>query len=296
MRTLVILNPVAGGGVDDTRFRRRIAARLGADVAVSAAPGEAVRLAERAADSGYDRVVAAGGDGTVSEVAAGLALSGQKVVMGLLPIGTGNDLARSLGVPLHLDRAIEVVRAGRIKAIDTLRARAAAADDVPRELTNAAVGGFCGRISDRLNDRLRRRWKNLSYLRAALAELAELQRFRARLTVDGSETIETDAYMIVVANGRYAGGRIPLAPRALPDDGLLDLMLVRAVSAVGLAAVVPSVLRGRHDGSGAVVYRQARDLHIESMPPMWFNLDGETWRQSPASFEVQPAALNVITP
>lgn len=294
MDTFVILNPVAGGGVDEASFRRTVKRLVHAEVVSIPEPGAAGRLAAEAARAGFRRVLAAGGDGTVSEVAAGLRSAGTEVELGLLPLGTGNDLARALGIPLELEPALELARDGRSRPLDLLEADDGEGDS--RVFANAAVGGFCGRINDRMDDRLRRRWRSLAYLRAALDELSDLRPRRMRIGLQGSEVIEVDAYMLIVANGRYAGGRIPFAPRARPDDGLLDLVLIRSVPLVRLAAVVPTVLRGRHADGGAFVYRQTRLATVESVPGAWFNLDGETWREGSASFRVLASALRVVMP
>jgi diacylglycerol kinase (ATP) len=296
MRVCVILNPVAGGGVSEAAIRRRLADHtVEADLRVGAGPGESRRLAREASREGLDRVVAAGGDGTVHEVATGLLETGFAGAMGILPIGTGNDLARSLGVPPTLSGALELLRTGRASPVDAIALGPSAGSIGPAFAWNAVVGGFCGRISDRMPPALKRRWGALAYLRAALAELRALRPHEVMLDLDG-ERLNLDLLMLVVANGRFAGGRIPLAPGAEPDDGWIDVVAVRAVPQLRLAGLVPAVLAGRHLASPHVVHRRVRRVIVDAGPGFWINVDGETWREGTAELEVRPAALPFLRP
>jgi diacylglycerol kinase family enzyme len=102
--------------------------------------------------------------------------------------------------------------------------------------------------------------------------------------------------MVIVANGRYAGGRIPLAPTARTGDGALDLVIIEASGWLRLAGLVPRVLRGRHLDAPGVRHVKATRLEISAHPPMWMNVDGETWRAGAASFHLIRDALRVIVP
>lgn len=295
MRTLVILNPSAGGRSGVAALRRRLEERIDGDFTESPEPGAAVGLAREAARSGYGRVVAVGGDGTVREVAEGLYRGGAGPVLGIVPAGTGNDLAHGLGLPADAQHAASIACGAGSRALDLIRALDPDGKEEARFATNAAVAGFCGRIAESLLPWLRRRVPRLAYPLAALSQLRDLGPHRLRLEIDG-EPVETEAHMVVVANGPCAGGRVPLAPGADPGDGALDLMVIRAVRPTALAALVPLVLAGRHLGHPAVLSRRARSVRVESERPMWINLDGDTWKTGPAAFDVIPAALRVATP
>ena len=276
MRTLVILNPAAGGGIDPRELQDRLARRIDADFQRTSGPGDAIELAEEAARSGYARVIAAGGDGTVREVATGLFRGGGDAGLGIIPTGTGNDLAFSLRLPSGIEEA------------------AVSADPVESDLylTNAAVAGFCGRIGESMSPRFRRRWRLVAYPLAALRQIRDLRPYSVEILVDG-RSIVTKALMVIAANSMYAGGRVPLAPGARTDDGQLDLVIVHAVSPPRLATLVPRVLLGRHAGHPGVSIHRASDVFLEADPPMWINLDGDTWMAGSASFHVIAAALQV---
>ncbi len=296
MRTRVILNPVAGGGRSVEELHRRWAGLpAGTELRMGEGPGESRRLAREASREGLERVVAAGGDGTVHEVATGLLETDFRGAMGILPIGTGNDLARSVGVPVGLSAALDLLRTGRTSPIDAIALQPSSGPSGPAFAWNAVVGGFCGRISDRMPPAMKRRWGTLAYLRAALAELRALCPHEVTLHLD-DERHELELLMLVVANGRFAGGRIPLAPGAEPDDGWIDVVAVRSLPRVRLAGLAAAVLAGRHLESPHVVHRRVRRADVEAGPGFWINVDGETWRDGGARLEVRPAALPLVRP
>lgn len=294
MRTCVILNPAAGRGRSCGRARRAASLIPGAEIRVSPAGGCVTQIALDAIADGFQRIVAAGGDGTVSEVASAVLESGADVECGLLPSGTGNDLARSLGIPTSPGVAAQLLQAGRAARIDTIHA---GADDTGPDVhvCNAIVGGFGGRISDRLTPGIKRRWRSLAYLRAAVAELGELRPHRVLLEIDGRVS-EGDLLMLVIANGRYAGGGIPFSPEGRLDDGWLDIVTIRAMPVLELAALVPRVLAGRHLTCAGVEHVRARSVRVEVDSGFGYNLDGESWRDGNASFEIRPLALPFVRP
>jgi diacylglycerol kinase (ATP) len=239
-------------------------------------------------------VVAAGGDGTLNEVVNGLmqAREGdpERVRLGLLPLGTGNDFARSINVPADLDAALAILETGHVQAVDVACATFA---HQSRYFINVSAGGFSGVVSEKASE-AKDRWGPLAYLRAAVGTLPELQGFKCRITINGTEELELDTYNIVIANGRFVAAGIPVAPEAKLDDGLLDVMIAPAATIPQLALLVPQVLLGRHTESDLLLFRKATRIQVESDPPMSFNVDGELIGDEPASFTVLPRALRMI--
>ncbi len=295
MRTCVILNPAAGGGCSPERIRESVFSIPGAELRVSPTPDSVRPIALEAVAEGFERIVAAGGDGTVSVLASTLLDSGVDVECGLLPIGTGNDLALSLGVPTQPERAVALLREGEATPIDAIHAAANAASVPDLHAWNAVVGGFGGRIADRLSPGMKRRWRSLAYVRAAVAELGELRPRRVLLEIDGRH-IEQEIRMLVIANGCYAGGGIPFAPGGRVDDGWLDVVVIRAASPVRLSVLIPRVLAGRHLTDPDVEHTRARTVSVEAEPGFWFNVDGETWTSGSATFGLRPHALPFVRP
>lgn len=240
-------------------------------------------------------MVAAGGDGLASEVARGLLSApaeGDRPAFGLLPLGTGNDLARALGIPTgDLPAAAAIVARGRARSLDAGRL-----EDGTLFLS-AAVAGFGGRL--RPGPRTRRRWGRLSYVREAARALPRLRPHRALLTLEGPggvERLEERLYTLAVCNGPYAGGGLPLAPGARNDDGLLDVVGLRVAPVPALAVLIARVVAGRHLGTPGVLHRRVRGLRVRSVPTPWVNVDGEPRRARDLSVESVPAALRVLAP
>ncbi len=252
--------------------------------------GDAERFAREALEQGVELVVAAGGDGTLNEVLNGLSEDFGKARLGLIPLGTGNDFARSIGVPSDLEGAMTVLLGGTARSLDVARATIG---DTSRCFVNMSVGGFSGEVSERASD-AKDLWGPLAYMRAAIGALPELKGFLTRITLNGAEILELETYNIVVSNGRYVASGIPVAPQAVLDDGLLDVMIAPATTIPQLAVLVPTVLLGRHADSDLLLFRKATRVEIQCDPPMGFNVDGELLGEGPARFEIVPRALRMI--
>lgn len=294
MKACVILNPKAGSAGTVEEIEAAIQKKLGLhDVSfqVTEKEGEGEEHARQAVQDGVELVVAAGGDGTLNEVLNGLSEGFGQVLLGLLPLGTGNDFARTIGVPADLEGALGILAEGRTRRVDV--AQATIGGKACRHFLNMSAGGFSGEVSERA-DEAKERWGPLAYLRSALGVLPDLKGFRSVITLNGSERLELETYNVVVSNGRYVAAGIPVSPQAVIDDGMLDVMIAPATTMGQLAVLLPQVLLGRHTDSELLIFRRATRVEIESDPPMTFNVDGEICGTDPARFEVLPRALEMI--
>jgi diacylglycerol kinase (ATP) len=291
-RACVILNPSAGSARDPDELAERIGRLLDANVCLTTKVGSEARLTRTAIRQGAELIVAAGGDGTLNGVINGIAENATNVRVGLIPLGTGNDFARTLGLPTDLEAAIEVVRAGETRAIDLVRVTS----DEVRYFINVSAGGFSGLVNEKLTPEMKKTWGPLAYLRSAAAALPELRAYQTTLAFDNTESLMLDLYNVVVANGRYVAGGTLIAPEASVDDGMFDVILIQKRSAPELALLAASVALGTHLSSDAIVFRRAAKLTVNSKPGMWFNVDGELVGNEPARFEILPRALRFAVP
>jgi len=286
---LVIVNPVAGGGRAGRAVDWLVA--RGAEVRITTRPGEAEELA---AHSGDDRrVIAVGGDGTVQEVVNGLLASAAPSVLGLVPVGTGNDLARSLGVPLELDAAWEAAAAGETRPIDVARATNGAGR--VRWFASAGGIGFDAQVAAAMAQRRGWQASRAGYLLTTLAELRRFSNCEVKLTIDDA-TFEGPVLFIAAANGAYYGGGMRIAPDACVDDGRLDVCVVGDISRLTALRQLPNLYRGTHVRHPAVTMHQGVRLRIEGVPETRIHLDGEPFGGLPLDVELHAAALRVAAP
>lgn len=296
MSILVVLNPEASQARRDLQGIRGALAdsRLfsGAEVVTSSAWEEGRRAASAAAREGCRMVVAVGGDGTVNSVVNGLMdAEGPRPVLAVIPLGTGNDLARSLGIPAELHPALEELERRIVREMDVLRVTQ---DDV-RYCANVSAGGFSGRVDEDVTGEAKESWGPLAYLRTALAHLPDLVPYDAVLEIDdGQETMEASVFNVVAANARHAAAGVPVAPRALLYDGLMDVVVVGAGPLPKLAMITAQMAAGRHMDHELLTSFRARSLRVSSEPDMWYSVDGELVGSGSTRFDVVPRALPVL--
>jgi diacylglycerol kinase (ATP) len=292
-RMCLILNPAAGqkAGLTTNRFglddARELLARheLPADIFCTERAAHATELAREAAANGYEIILAAGGDGTVAEVAE--SLIGSQAVLGVLPLGSVMNVARMLGVPRDLEGAIQVVKAGRVASIDIGWARASARQ---RFFLEAAGVGIDAGLFAYVNQ------IDLGNLRSIPALVTFLRRFRSRrlrLQLDG-QPLHVSAMMVTVANGPYLGAALPLAPDAKLDDAQFDVKVYTRFSKFELARHFLSITRGRRPYNPKIISRRARIVEITAPRPMMAHADSHALGTTPARFELRPAALRVF--
>jgi diacylglycerol kinase (ATP) len=298
----VVVNPVAGYG----RARRllpwlrRHLAPLAPDATVveTEAPGHARELAKAAADAGHDRVLAVGGDGTAQEVVNGLLDDDGRLPLAILPEGSGNDLARGLGLPRDLLSALRIAVGDTFEAIDIGRASRGDGKS-PRHFAAAGGVGFDAQVAA-VMARPRRAWQRgrIGYLVSTLLELRRFQNRRLRLrleTPDGPREIERTVLMAAIANGAYYGGGMQICPGATVSDGWLDVCLVGDISRLEAVRQLPGIYRGRHVTHPAVEFIRARSVEISGDPQSLVHLDGEPFGGLPLQVDLLPLAIRVAS-
>ena len=293
----VILNPAARHGAG-RRLRPLIereleSRRLAFDIVITEGPGHAVELAREAADAGIERVIAAGGDGTVHEVVNGLMSSPlSPPALGLIPIGTGNDFVKMIPGTATRTQAFGTLAGGCESPVDVGVARWEGGSE---HFINAMGTGIDVEVVRQMR---RSGWMPgmAIYLAALLRALVHYRPIPITVAVDGVES-SGRIMIMAVCNGPSIGGSFRVCPDARPDDGVLDACVVRELPLHRIARVIPRVLRGTHAGQpGISMHRGARVmLSVDDDRPLHFQLDGEL-REAGGHVEVflDPRRLNVI--
>jgi diacylglycerol kinase (ATP) len=290
MRRYVIFNPVAGSVVNLHGVREQLERLDPVAMRITRRRGDAEKFAREAIRKKCDCIVTAGGDGTLNEVVNGMARRANDVCIGLVPIGTGNDFARSLGLPATIDENIDILLSAKTTPIDFVRVKS----DRARYFVNVSAGGFSGIVNEKLTPKIKRDWGPLAYIRSAAAALPQLHAYRTDLVFDDEEQLSVDLYNVIIGNGRFVASGLPIAPDADLSDGLLDVVLIPRRPAAEVALLAAEILLGKHLSSNAIIFRRAKKIAVRSRPGMWFNVDGELVGNEPAVFQVVPRALNFI--
>jgi diacylglycerol kinase (ATP) len=287
-RVIAIVNPRTRRPLEVVRAALDRACPPGVAVVllVSRSPGEAGELARQHAAS-CDLMVAAGGDGTVSDVASGIIGTG--LPLAILPAGSTNIVAQELGIPSDLDAAARLIF-GRHRIV---RRDAGRCGD--RLFLHMAGAGFDAHFFERSDPALKRRVGWLAYLPAAASAIGETPA-RYCVRVDG-ETIEETSPLVVIANGgSVIRPELRIAPEIRADDGLLDVLVFRGSQPAAVARAIGRFVAGRLADSPDVVWRRGTTIDISSDPVMPIQLDGDVATHTPARFEIMPLALELVAP
>lgn len=234
-----------------------------------------------------DFVVIAGGDGSLN--AAAPALMEHGLPLGILPGGTANDLARTLGLPLDMAGAAKVIAGGRIRAIDVGEVNG-------KPFFNVASLGMSAKLADRLSRETKRRWGRFAYAVTATKVLIEARRFGAVIRSDDGKELAVRSLQIAVGNGRHYGGGMIVEETAEIDDGRLDLYSLEFREIWKLPFIALAFRQGRHGLSDEVRTMSGSRFEIRTRRPMPVNADGEIITQTPAVFSLRPRAIQVFVP
>lgn len=298
----LIFNPRSAGGEGDLRMRAAVAALAVHNVQVepvpTAGPGGATPLAERLAREGHATILAVGGDGTHNEAAEGVLRSGKAATLGLLPGGTANDFLSDLGVADVNDAArrigagIGATTGGKPaepRAIDAALVRYAGGE---RHFINVFHTLFAARVGAIANRRFK--WMGpAGYKAAVLSGVATLRSPATKLVVDGKE-LDEPLSLVAVCNTRHTGGKMDMAPMAVPDDGLLDVIALKKIGRVALLRLFPKIFPGTHIGHPKVIHLRGKRIEIRpaEVGPLLF--DGEVDGSTPCTIAVKPRALQIL--
>jgi len=286
MPALLIANPHSRHG--EAKMRQALEALQRHGIAVACPDWQPENLTRIiAAEAASVRaVIVAGGDGTLNAAAPGLIDTG--LPLGILPTGTANDLARTLGIPRDLDAAARVIADGRTRRIDVGMANGS-------PFFNVASIGFGVDLTRALTRDSKRRWGTLGYAMAALRTLRRMRPFTARIA-QGDQVHTSRTVHLAVGNGRHYGGGMTIAGDARIDDHRLDIFSLEVRSIWGLLRLLPALRSGRHDAWTEIRTLAGKEIEVQTRRPRSVNLDGEIRTRTPVRFTIRSKAIAVYVP
>lgn len=308
----MIVNPKSASGATRANWSQTasdLRAHFGPfSVAFTKGPGDGIDLARRASDSGHAFIIACGGDGTINEVANGIIESGSKAELGVLPSGTGGDFRRSLKMPLTNRDAAMALRDGVTKTIDAGRVtfQSHEGKTVSRYFLNVSSVGLAADVIKRVKSTSAFDWLPVESLRgrsnfaiSALREVLDLSAVTVRVRFNGGDehTLQTIAFC--VANARFFGGGMMIAPDAKMNDGLLDVVNIGDISTARILLNGHMLYRGTHDSLDEVKTRSVTQIEISAFDPaieILLETDGELPGKLPATYEIVPDAIRIRVP
>ncbi|MEX2238772.1 MAG: diacylglycerol kinase family protein [Dehalococcoidia bacterium] len=251
----------------------------------TAAPGDAVGIAQEASRAGFTRIAACGGDGTLNEVINGV--GGDGPVVGVLPAGTGNVWAKEVGISWNIGKAARLLVEGPVRRVDLGVAN-------ERKFLLMCSGGLDGAVTARVSMKMKRRLGSTAYVLRGLKMLPGYTPLTSQFELDG-ETLESTYYIFVVGNSRSYGGAVNITRRAFVDDGLLDVCMIGGDSLTRLARHALRVVLKTHPSAHDILYRRVRSFKLEQAG-IPLQIDGEAFGESPLTIGVAPAAVRMVIP
>ncbi len=308
LRTTFVVNPCSAGGRTGRLWPQRERLMRGvfpdAEVQFTHGPGDASRIARQAVERGQTAVVAVGGDGSINEVVDGLLEHGQvhpsPAVLGILPSGSGCDLARYLEIPAEFEGALALLQEGRLRTIDAglVWATMEQGEMAPRCFVNVASLGITASIAVKVNRSRKPFGSKPTFLWTTVMTLMQWSNPLVRLRVDDEEEREHRIKAVVVANSRYFAGGMGIAPAAQLDDGLFELVILGDLGRFEAVRRLGETYAAKPIDHPDVHYLRCRRLEAEAAGKreVYVEMDGELWGRLPAHFEVLPGALRVVAP
>lgn len=280
------------------RYLRRLQEEgISLDFAYTSEPGDAVRITQRALKKGFKRIISVGGDGTMNEVVNGF-FSDKQLINPLAELavfshGTGCDFIRTLQMPKGIEGFIQVLKQGRKRRVDVGEAvfYDHKGQQINRYFLNVADVGLGGETVARVNSQSKLLGGKLSFLIGSVISIFRYSNKIMRCEIDGKQICNGRLNSIMVANGRYIGGGMMIAPQAELDDGLFDIVILGDFSTWTILRHIPKIYRGTHLKIPGVRVERGRSVIITSAEKILLDIDGEQPGQGPIQFSLNPSLL-----
>jgi diacylglycerol kinase (ATP) len=293
-RTVFLVNPASGNGGTGKRWaalaHRAAALGVVGETRYSERPGH---LAELAATVDADVVVAVGGDGTLNEVVNGLMQRDERPTLATIPLGTGMDFVRTHGISSDFDTAVRIVGGDATRTVDVGRVEHSRGTTF---LANVGSVGMSGAVAQRVNGMAKPLGGKATYFYALTRVFFAWQNTPIRVELADGTTREGPMHDVIVANGRWHGGAMLLAPEAEPDDGLFDVVTIGDVNKRDFVSTAPKIYNGTYLSHPKVDLLRSSSVAVDAPEPLPIELDGEQVGTTPARFEMVPRALRIRVP
>lgn len=292
MKIMLIVNPTAGKGkagkmvpLIENTMKNSDGASF--DISFTKERGHATEIARSSAEDGYDIVYAVGGDGTVNEVMNGLI--GTKSALAVLPVGSGNDFARSLGISENIEEAIRQSMSGNRKLIDVGIING-------RHFINISSVGFDAEVVLATQNFKKLLFSgSAAYVAGLISTIFTNKPRHVKISVDGN-CFEKCILLAAVANGKYYGGGMMAAPDAVMDDGKFDVCIIEKVAKIKMLFLFPKFMKGEHKAFKEVSFLKSEKVEIESQDPIAINVDGEVFKDTRVCFDIVKNGLYMAVP
>lgn len=300
MKTELIINLTAGGGKPrshlKTIFKYLKENEFNFEVSYTSHHGEALELAQKAADKGMDLIVSIGGDGTVNEIVNGIMKSKNDPSLGIIPLGWANDFIKSTDIPSDIIEACKILIRGKIKKIDI------GAINSQIYFANVCGVGFDAEVA-LLANQMKSKHPNLRILSAFVYVFATIKKLlspfgyhHVKIKLNGQK-IHSKILFIAIGNGKFYGGRFKITPRAILDDGLLEICLVEEMGRFKYLSIIPKVFKGTHANIKGINFYRAKEIVIQSSEPVLAQVSGEVIEgQKEFTITILPKSLKLIVP
>jgi len=299
MQSRLIVNPVAGTDLAADYLpliNRRLRERVGAmDIVLTVAEGDAVTAAQQAVAAGYEQLFVAGGDGTLNEVINGIGMvrgGFEQTVVGIIPLGTGNDFATEIGIPSEIDAALDWLAEAVVVRVDL-----GVLGD--RHFINVSGGGFIAEVSEAVDPQLKTIAGKLAYLIGGAQVLMTYEGAHATLLVEGAvgdlpATESLALHAFAVCNAPMIGGGRLIAPTAIINDGLLDICLIESMPTLEFVALLRRVSSGDHVDDRRVHYFRATGIELQFDRTIKVNTDGQVLEADHCRYRILPRAARLL--
>jgi diacylglycerol kinase (ATP) len=291
-RARLIYNPTSGR----EQVRRRLpyilerleVAGYEASAHATTCAGNAVEEARLSVERGFDLIIAAGGDGTINEVIHGIAEQPNRPKLGIIPVGTTNDFARALAIPRTIEKSCDVICNGHEMAIDIGKVN-------DHYFINIAGGGKLTELTYEVPSKLKTMLGQLAYYLKGMEMLPSIRPTNVRIEYDG-KLFEGEIMLFLVSNTNSVGGFEKLAPTAILNDGMFDLVILKKTNLAEFISIAGQALRGEHLNNPHIIYAKASRVKVQTEEKLQLNLDGEYGGLLPGEFQNLYRHVNMFVP